>query len=320
MKRRIRTQAGVLALAAGLLAGCGSTGNTEASPPTQTVAEAANATDTTSEPTAAVSPEASEAPAVEAAPTIESPPADANGELGTALEPLLLAGDYSQYSDEKLEWWNVADDISADEGRLALVERFGGYGIDRTLPRNTLYLTFDLDYEIGYTDQVLDVLKANDVQVTFFITGHYLAAQAPLVQRMRDEGHIVANHMVDHVSMPELSDQAVIMEVMGLEAGLKAMGIENKIFRPPSGEYSERTMAIVNDLGYKSYFWTWTYKDYDENDQPGESYAYDKVMSGLRDGSIILLHPYQDNANALDRIIKDAKAQGYRFASLTEIQ
>lgn len=54
-----------------------------------------------------------------------------------------------------------------------------------------VYLTFDNGYEAGYTAQILDTLKQNNVKAAFFITGHYLNTQPELVKRMVDEEHIV---------------------------------------------------------------------------------------------------------------------------------
>ena len=45
-----------------------------------------------------------------------------------------------------------------------------------------IYLTFDEGYEAGYTEQILDVLKENDVKATFFITAHYLNTAEELVK------------------------------------------------------------------------------------------------------------------------------------------
>ena len=56
-----------------------------------------------------------------------------------------------------------------------------------------VYLTFDEGYEAGYTNNILDTLKDNNVKAAFFITGHYLNTQEQLVKRMIDEGHIVGN-------------------------------------------------------------------------------------------------------------------------------
>ena len=57
-----------------------------------------------------------------------------------------------------------------------------------------VYLTFDEGYEAGYTQQLLQTLKDNNVKATFFITAHYLNTQEDLVKQMIDEGHIVGNH------------------------------------------------------------------------------------------------------------------------------
>lgn len=59
--------------------------------------------------------------------------------------------------------------------------------------KKNLYLTFDQGYEAGYTKQILETLKNNEVQGTFFITAHYVNTQADLVKQMIDQGHIVGN-------------------------------------------------------------------------------------------------------------------------------
>jgi len=239
--------------------------------------------------------------------------------LANASSP--LPGDYQRFSNKSSEWWNVSKDLKADKTRLDLIQKYGGYAIDRSLPAKTIYLTFDCGYENGYTSKILDVLSANNVQVTFFVTSRYLDKQKPLVRRMAREGHYIGNHTANHKILPEVSKDTFIREIMDLDAELNDMGIHTKYLRPPNGAYSERSLAMTHDLGYKSVFWTFAYKDYDDDDQKGTRYAHDKVMGGLRDGSIILLHASsKDNANALDSIIKDAKARGYQFARLSSLK
>lgn len=58
-----------------------------------------------------------------------------------------------------------------------------------------VYLTFDNGYEAGYTNKILEVLKANDVKACFFITAHYVNSASDLVQKMIDDGHIVGNQL-----------------------------------------------------------------------------------------------------------------------------
>ena len=44
-------------------------------------------------------------------------------------------------------------------------------------------------------NKILDILKENNVNATFFITAHYVNTQHDLVKQMIDEGHIVGNHI-----------------------------------------------------------------------------------------------------------------------------
>ncbi len=57
-----------------------------------------------------------------------------------------------------------------------------------------IYLTFDEGYEAGYTKQILETLKNNNVTATFFLTAHYLNTEPDLVKQMIEEGHIIGNH------------------------------------------------------------------------------------------------------------------------------
>lgn len=57
-----------------------------------------------------------------------------------------------------------------------------------------VYLTFDEGYEAGYTPKILQVLKENNVNATFFLTAHFVNTQENLVKEMIDNGHIIGNH------------------------------------------------------------------------------------------------------------------------------
>ena len=185
-----------------------------------------------------------------------------------------------------------------------------------------VYLTFDNGYEAGYTNQILDTLKQNEVKATFFITAHYLNTASELVQRMIQEGHIIGNHTVNHKSMPEITDEEIKEEVMKLhQAVYEKFGYEMKYIRPPKGEFSERTILTSNNLGYTHVMWSFAYVDWDEKKQPDDEKAKKTILDNLHNGEIILLHGNsKTNANILDSIIKEIKAQGYEIKSLDEFK
>lgn len=198
-----------------------------------------------------------------------------------------------------------------------LIDKYDGYYIGDST-KKIVYLTFDEGYENGYTPSILDTLKANNVKTIFFVTGPYIKDHSDLVKRMLDEGHLVGNHTISHLSMPTLDNQTLENEMLGLEKQFTAaFGKGMRYYRPPMGEYSERTLAAAKQLGYKTIFWSYAFLDYDINNQKGTEFAYNSVMNNLHSGALYLLHAVsKDNAAALDRIIKDIKAQGYEIKQL----
>ncbi|MBO5929663.1 MAG: delta-lactam-biosynthetic de-N-acetylase [Clostridia bacterium] len=250
-------------------------------------------------------------------------------EITQVIRPVEIAvpadenpGVYGALSNEKNGWGlkknkNAPPDIP--QKTIDLITRYGGICYD-SAPR-ALYLTFDEGYENGFTAKILDVLKENGVPAAFFVTGPYLEKEKELVLRMTQEGHIVGNHTVHHPSMPEVaSAETLKKEITELNDQFFSLtGEKMQFFRPPMGEYSARTLAITRDLGYTTVFWSFAYKDWEVKNQKGTDYAYTQIMEGVHDGAILLLHAVsEDNANVLDRVIKDLKSQGYRFLPLTE--
>ncbi len=198
-----------------------------------------------------------------------------------------------------------------------LLSEYGGIYVGDTT-KKVIYLTFDEGYENGYTPKILDVLKENNIKSIFFITGSYLNKNPKLVKRMIDEGHKIGNHSVSHPSFPEIDDDKMLKEVKNVHDKIKSdYGADIEYFRFPKGEYNERTLKFIKNFGYKPVFWSYTYLDYNVNNQKGADYAYSKVMDNLHNGEVLLLHAVsKDNTEALDRIIKDIIAKGYGILQL----
>ena len=235
--------------------------------------------------------------------------------------------DFSKYTsiDNKGSGWGFKKIKGAEPDIPASIKeqfaKYDTYYLDPDKPR-ALYLTFDEGYENGYTASILDTLKKCNVPAAFFVTGPYLKEQSELIHRMIDEGHIVGNHTVHHPNLPRLaSAQKMAEELTSLnDMSEELYGYTMHYMRPPEGEYSERLLSVAQDLGYRTVFWSFAYKDWDPKIQKGTSYAYEQTTSYLHDGAILLLHAVsKDNANALESIITYARDQGYEFRSLDEL-
>ena len=228
-------------------------------------------------------------------------------------------------STKKIEWGikrndnHEQPDVGKENRRV--LEENNGICLGKE-DEKVLYLTFDEGYEAGYTSRILEVLKENDVKAAFFITAHYLNTQEDLVKQMIEEGYIVGNHTVNHKSMPELSEEEIRKEVMDLHTAIyEKFGYEMKYIRPPKGEFSEKSIKYTNTLGYKTVMWSFAYEDWNENKQPDEEKAKEKIINNFHNGEIILLHGNsKTNTDILDSIIKEAKNMGYEFKSLDEFE
>ena len=187
-----------------------------------------------------------------------------------------------------------------------------------------IYLTFDEGYENGYTGKILDTLKEKEVTAIFFVTMPYVKQNADLVKRMIDEGHIVGNHTVNHPSMPSVTDDIKLEEeITKLHDYVEENfdGYEMTYLRPPKGEYSERTVKIAKDLGYKTVLWSSAYDDWDTTKQDRLDYARKMIYNYTHNGCVMLLHAVsKDNTFLLGEVIDKLRNEGYEFKSLDEFK
>lgn len=200
-----------------------------------------------------------------------------------------------------------------------LIEKYHGMAMGSG-EKKYVYLTFDLGYEAGYTNAILDTLKENKVPAAFFITAHYVNTSADIIQRMIDEGHIVGNHTVNHKSMPTLTEEQIKEELMNLHTAVyEKFHYEMKYMRPPKGEYSEKSLAVTTGLGYIPVMWSFAYADWDEAKQPSHEEGIQKIMENTHPGEIMLLHATsKTNGEILNTVIHQMKNEGFEFKSLDE--
>jgi peptidoglycan-N-acetylmuramic acid deacetylase len=207
---------------------------------------------------------------------------------------------------------------------LALIQKYSAYYLGDT-NNKVIYLTFDEGYENGYSSKILDTLKANNVKVAFFVTSDYIKRNKDLIKRMEAEGHLVCNHSNTHPSMAQsalkgqekFNEEFTITEKAYEEVTGKKMP---KFFRPPMGKYSELSLKYTQDLGYKTIFWSFAYKDWLPEQQPSHEEAKKKIMERTHNGGIFLLHAVsKTNTEIMDSIIKEWKSKGFEFKTLNEL-
>ena len=208
------------------------------------------------------------------------------------------------------------------QSTIDTVNKYGAiYRGDTT--KKVCYFTFDCGYEFGPTPDILDTLKEKGVSGTFFLTGDYVRTEHDLMKRMLDEGHIIGNHTVSHLHCEELSGEDFIAEVEGLEDMFYEQFPDADpmiFFRPPYGNCNEYVLALTEKMGYHTVMWSYTYMDYDTNNQLSYDDAMAKVKAGLHPGCVYLFHTESvTNAAILGDFIDWIRAQGYEILPICDI-
>lgn len=212
------------------------------------------------------------------------------------------------------------------EAKYGFISKYNAYYGDVSAANSgdkVIYLTFDAGYENGNVERILNTLKKQNVPGAFFILDNLAKRNPELVKRMANEGHLICNHTKSHPDMTKLTDKASFhLQLSALEDSVKeSCGVEcAKFYRPPEGRFSENNLKMANELGYVTVFWSFAYADWDNDHQPSKEEAIKKILDNAHPGEIMLLHPTsQTNADVLMEVITKLKADGYRFAPLTEL-
>lgn len=256
-------------------------------------------------------------------PSVTNPPATEPSmptEPKPGEEDWIYSRDELNGMDTKVNGWGLGPAKDANGRPVDAVRaqaKYGAYDAYYIMPdSDMIYLTFDEGYENGYTGKILDTLKEKNVKAVFFITMQYAKDEPELVQRMIDEGHVVGNHSVKHKSMPTLTIDRMVKEVMDLHNYvLEHFHYEMYLFRPPMGEFSQQSLAVLQNLGYKSYMWSFAYYDYDPDNQPTHEKAFDKIVGSAHGGALYLLHAVSEaNTAVLGDVIDELRNHSYEFA------
>lgn len=167
-----------------------------------------------------------------------------------------------------------------------------------------------------YIEPILKTLESEGVKATFFFDGSWLKKNPDLAKTIQAAGHELSNHAYSHPNMSQLSRAQAYEEINKTEQLLKStLGVENKWFAPPSGDFNQATVEIAEEQGLKLI--KWTIDTIDWRNPPPDGIIR-KVSAKLEPGALILMHPTASTRDALSGIIAEAKKQGYAIGTVSE--
>lgn len=192
------------------------------------------------------------------------------------------------------------------------------YSVDSE--KKLVALTFDAAWGNEDTQKILDILKENNVKVTFFMTGGWVEKFPEDVKMIAKDGHALGNHSENHKKMSELSKEECKEEILAVHNRVKELtGVEMEVFRPPYGDYDDKLVDVCYELKYFPIQWSVDSLDWKNY---GVKSIIDTVVNhkALDNGGIILMHNGSKyTADALQSVIDGLKKKGYTFVTVPEL-
>jgi peptidoglycan/xylan/chitin deacetylase (PgdA/CDA1 family) len=188
-------------------------------------------------------------------------------------------------------------------------------------------ITFDDGPDPTWTEPILEVLSARSTIASFFFLCATAERDPALARRVRDAGHEVGLHGIDHTSLTALSARTVFHRTRDGRRRLEdIVAAPVRWFRPPYGEQRLRSYAMVRAVGLDVVMWSTVGDDWLE--QPAER-AAELIVPAVRPGDVVLLHdgweppskskvspPSFDRARMVEVLLEQLADRGYRSTSL----
>lgn len=183
-------------------------------------------------------------------------------------------------------------------------------------------LTID-DGPSEHTQEILDILKANNATATFFIIGGQVSGRQGILKDIIRGGNELANHAMHDEPSRSLSDSTLVEEIHTVEEMINTAysatdtTLPPLYFRPGSGFFSDRLRKLMDRLGYQLVL--------------GSIYPHDPqipywrinarhILSMLRPGAIIICHDRRTwTPPMLRKVLPVLTRRGYRVVTVTEL-
>jgi polysaccharide deacetylase family sporulation protein PdaB len=186
--------------------------------------------------------------------------------------------------------------------------------------KKVVALTFDISWGDKTPLPVIDILKANHIQSTFFLSGPWVKQYPEVPRRIKSDGNEIASHGYRHINLSNLSKNEIKEEIMKAHNNIKEVTqTDANLIRTPNGDYNDQVIEAAHECKYDVIQWSVDSLDWMN---PGVASITERVSKKVHPGAIILMHASdtcKQTVEALPLVIKDLKSQGYEFVTVSEL-
>ena len=183
-------------------------------------------------------------------------------------------------------------------------------------------LTID-DTPSKYTAEILQILRENGANATFFVIGEQVEGREETLQAVVKARNELGNHAMHDEPSKDLSDVTLAEQIHAVEEKINGIyravdrELPPKYFRPGSGFFSTRMRDTVKALGYRLVL--------------GSIYPHDPqiriwkvnarhILSKVKRGGIIICHDRRSwTIPMLREVLPEIKRRGYQIVTVSEL-
>ena len=162
--------------------------------------------------------------------------------------------------------------------------------------------------------KMMEVLKSKNVTATFFVGGCWADDNEKALNEMVKNGFEIGNHGYFHKDHKKLDYEGNKQEISLTGTVVEALcGAKLDLFAPPSGSFSELTLEVAYDLGYKVIMWSKDTIDWRDNDR---NLIFKRATDNLENGDLILMHPKSHTLSVLPEILQFYKTANFAVVTV----
>ncbi|MCB9027391.1 MAG: polysaccharide deacetylase family protein [Bdellovibrionaceae bacterium] len=192
------------------------------------------------------------------------------------------------------------------------------YGERGGLGKKELALTFDDGPHPTLTLELLDILKRENIQATFFTVGKNVKSYPHIASEIVKQGHTLGTHTYSHQNLPKLSLSSAYAEInSGFDSVLIGVGSVAPFFRFPYGSKNKTLSNFVKQSDLASFFWDIDTLDWKKKNPEVLLNFVLKEIESTKNG-IVLFHDIQPQTIAImPTLLAELKMRGYKLVVYT---
>ena len=168
-----------------------------------------------------------------------------------------------------------------------------------------------------YIPDMLETLEKNNVRATFFLEGRWVKENPSIAKMIFDAGHELGNHSYTHPDMKTLGSNAVRDQLIKTNDVIDATtGVKPTWFGPPSGSYRQEVVEIAKELNMGTIMWSVDTIDWQ---RPEPHVIVNRVTEKVHPGALILMHPTEPTAKALETLIISIKEKDLEIDTVSSL-